>query len=112
MYQNNGNMMANIPQALMFQQQQQAAMAMNRGEDNFQEKGGEEGLISANLIHVLIAKQSPSQSPALNNAHFPGNAVGSPVIGNSPHMAGTRMGGSDYAGKSLYLKQGKGKLTD
>ena len=27
----NGNMMANTPQALMFQQQQQAAMAMNRG---------------------------------------------------------------------------------
>lgn len=47
---------------------------------------------------LLLAKQSPSQSPALNNAHFAGNTVSSPVIGNSPHMAGARIG-SDYAGK-------------
>jgi hypothetical protein len=47
---------------------------------------------------LFIAKQSPSQSPALNNAHFPGNTMGSPVIGNSPHLAGSRIG-SDYAGK-------------
>lgn len=32
MYQGNPNMLANTPQALMFQQQQQAAMAMNRGK--------------------------------------------------------------------------------
>jgi hypothetical protein len=31
MFQGNGNMMPNTPQALMYQQQQQAAMAMNRG---------------------------------------------------------------------------------
>lgn len=95
----NPAMMANTPQALMFQQQQQqaaaAAMAMNRGIVYRLFSS-----ISITHLFFFLAKQSPSQSPALNHAHFTGNAS-SPVIGNSPHTAGgaTTRNGSDYAGK-------------
>ncbi|KAG0181331.1 hypothetical protein DFQ29_008691 [Apophysomyces sp. BC1021] len=77
LYQNNPEMAMmspNTPQAILYRQQQQAAM--NR------------------------AKQSPSQSPALNNAQFHNPPVGSPVVASSPHLGGTRMG-SDYAGSPL-----------
>ena len=43
---------------------------------------------------IIIVRQSPSQSPALNNAHF----QGSPVIGGSPQVGGNRMP-NDFAGK-------------
>ncbi|KAF7724151.1 hypothetical protein EC973_001276 [Apophysomyces ossiformis] len=77
LYQNNPEMAMispNTPQAILYRQQQQAAI--NR------------------------AKQSPSQSPALNNAPFHNPPVGSPVIASSPHLAGARIG-SDYAGSPL-----------
>ncbi|KAI8991944.1 hypothetical protein BDF20DRAFT_904325 [Mycotypha africana] len=71
LYQNNGSIMAGSPQALMFQQQQAAAMAMAR------------------------AKQSPSQSPAMSG-NIPNNVISSPSVNNSPHIAGARVG-QEYA---------------
>lgn len=49
------------------------------------------------------AKQSPSQSPALNSTHFPGTNSGSPVINNNSQMAGARLG-SEYTGMSAKLE--------
>lgn len=50
---------------------------------------------------VVVVKQSPSQSPAMNNAHF----QGSPVAAGSPHVGGARMP-NDYAGKKVEDEQG------
>ncbi|KAI9484320.1 hypothetical protein BDB00DRAFT_792970 [Zychaea mexicana] len=75
MFQPGDMMSPNTPQSLLFQQQQQQQqqqqMAMNR------------------------VRQSPSQSPALNNAHF----QGSPVIGGSPQVGSNRMP-NDFAASS------------
>ncbi|ORZ00819.1 hypothetical protein BCR43DRAFT_485855 [Syncephalastrum racemosum] len=73
LYQNNGDMMS--PQALMYQQQQQQQqqqqhMALNR-----------------------VKQQSPSQSPAIGNAHYQ-NQGASSVMAGSPNTG--RMPSSEY----------------